>query len=227
MCYLLRRFKDGKYSFFFKCSRKRLQLPVPISIFDDSQSLAYGILLGLCFCNCLLWRDVERMLFKSLTSSLIDVSVLWFNIDSTLQRNVDKHSSVNNLSRLTTFREGFTDFTRHSHIPNIQEFAGRLDFHCVLFAARCLLTDLLSISLWSAFNYFETPIKFVSLSDLIMFTLSLLQMNLLSPSMNTSVERSPAIPKWTIFLAGKQVNRATHLFAVAWLDLDLLESLMW
>ena len=94
-----------------------------------------------------------------------------------------------------TFREPFTDFTRDSHIPPIQGLTGGLNFHFIPFATRCLLTVFWSILFMAYFNSFLAPTKFVSLSDLIMFTLPLLEMNLFSASMNASVERSPAISR--------------------------------
>ena len=91
--------------------------------------------------------------------------------------------------------ECFTDLTRDSHIPPIQEFTGGLNFYFALFAARCLLTELWSIFYMACFNYFGAPTKFVPLSDLVMFTLPSLEMNLLSASLNPSVDRSPAISR--------------------------------
>ena len=159
--------------------------------------------------------------FKSLTSSLIGVNGVWFNIDSISQRNVDKHSSVNYLSQIITFRERFTDLIRDSHIPPIQGVTGRLNFHFISFPAKCLLTEFWSIFFIACFNSFEAPTKLVPLSDFIIFTLSLLEMNLLTASMNSSVEKSPVISRWTTLVV-KQVNRAIYLLAVAWLDLVLL-----
>ena len=67
---------------------------------------------------------------------------------------------------------------------------------------------------------------FVILSDLVMIALSILEMNLLSANMNMSVERSPAISRWTALVV-KQISRATYILGLAWLDLVPLEILMW
>ena len=45
------------------------------------------------------------------------------------------------------------------------------------------------------FNFLEVPTNFVPFSDLIMFTLPLLEMNFISASVNASIERSPAISR--------------------------------
>ena len=47
----------------------------------------------------------------------------------------------------------------------------------------------------ACFNFLEAPAHFVSLPDLIMFTLPLLEMNFISASVNASIERSPAISR--------------------------------
>ena len=206
---------------FSTCSRICLQQLVPISIFDDSQSLAYGILQGLCFHDCWLYRSGVSAC-KLLASLLIGVNIA----SNASQRNVDKHSSVNNLSQIITFRECFMDLTRGFHILPIQGLTGGLNFHFIPFAVRCLLTKFGSMFFMACFNSFEAPTKFVPLSDLIMFTFPLLEMNLLNASMNASIESSPTISRWTALVV-KEVNRAIYLLAVAWLDLVLLESLMW
>ena len=59
-----------------------------------------------------------------------------------------------------------------------------------------------------------------------MIALSILEMNLLSANMNMSVERSPAISRWTALVV-KQISRATYILGLAWLDLVPLEILMW
>ena len=189
---------------FSTCSRKHLQLLVWTSIYGNSQSLASGMLMGLCFRNCQLWSDLEWM-------------------DSTSQNTSDKCSSVNNLSRIITFWERFPDSTRDSHIPPNQGLIGAVNFKFIFFATRCLVAEFWSMLFMACFNSFEAPTKFVSFSNL-MFTVPLFEMNLFGGSMNTSIERSPAISRWTALVV-EQVNRATYLQAVAWLDIVLLKSL--
>ena len=87
----------------------------------------------------------------------------------TPQRNLDKHSSVNNLFRIMTFSEHFTDLTIDSHIPPIKGLTGGLNFHFIPFDTRSLLTVFWSIFFMACFNYFEAPTKFILLSDLIVY----------------------------------------------------------
>ena len=133
------------------CSRTCLQQSVATFIFEDSQSFAYGIFLGLCFRDCPLLRSLGVSAFKKLTLSFIGVHGLWINIDSTLQRNVDKHSSMNSLSPKTTFRERFTDLTKDSHIRPIQGLTGSLNFHFILFAGRYSFNEPWPISFMAFF----------------------------------------------------------------------------
>ena len=88
-----------------------------------------------------------------------------------------------------TFRERFTDLTKDSRMLPTQVLTGGLNFHFIPFPVRFLLTVLWSIFFVACFNSFEAPTKYIPLSDLIMFTLPLLEMNLLSASMNASVKR--------------------------------------
>ena len=175
---------------FSTCSRKHLQLLVSTSIYGNSQCLASGMLLGLCFCNCQLWSDLEWM-------------------DPTSQSTVNKRSSVNNLSGIIIFWERFPDSTRDSHIPPNQGLIGAVNFKFIFFATRYLLAELWLILFMACFNSFDAPTKFVSFSNL-MFIVPFFEMNLFGESMNISIERSPAISGWTALVV-EQVNRATYL----------------
>ena len=125
---------------FSTCSRKHLQLLVSTSIYGNSQCLASGMLLGLCFCNCQLWSDLEWM-------------------DPTSQSTVNKRSSVNNLSGIIIFWERFPDSTRDSHIPPNQGLIGAVNFKFIFFATRYLLAELWLILFMTCFNSFEAPKK--------------------------------------------------------------------